>query len=1122
MCSRVRLIQCLLVWSIGGVWIFATIPTSAQVSTSGRNSTAAETLKLAHGLLQRGRYLLAADQYTQFLEQQPSGPSAWEARYFLGFTRRSLGQPARAREQFAQYLRESPTDHPYRGSALFQLGEADFRLDQPEEAQTALTQFVREYPDHSQIGVGWEYLGEIALRNRKWAEARRAFEEAMRRGLRGPSAPRARYGLGLALMALDEDALALRAFERLEGTDDDWSAKARLRIGKIHRRAGRLEAADETLAVLERDTPNHRLVPEARFLRGEMLIERGRDEEAIAIWGPVAASEAETWAVRTAYHLGLVLRRQGRPDEALVVWDRTLQRFPDTTWTAAFRFRTAETLAQLGQSDLARQRFEQLVDEAPEDPWANDALVRAAELAWDQQQVDQAGRIARRLLDRTADRTQHVLAKLILARVARTKQVPDQAIAALEPELASLDLQNDPTTPDAKEVDANDSALSTDLAVKLRFELALAYCQAGRDAEASALLDRLAQQSGPLAAPSLYLLGKQRFEAGAPEEAVGPLGNAIAADPDAEWASQARAYLVLALESLGRMDEGLEILDDWTLRKPDDPTLTTVRIRLAESALDAGNSGRAITLFEEALIPIADDDRRDASGESLAVRARVGLAYALLNADQPDRAAEQFAAVLDMASASDQAPEWLYYRGLAWRRLGQTERAEQDWLRVRNEFTDSVWAQPSRIAGARLLAQEGRYDEAAALFAQAVEALDARGKGPPLANPDPETVEADRRGPAELGDLDRLLADWAWTLIDAGRDNEADQLFQRLVEQMPESPLVPEARLALAESAYNRTDLPSVLRWLMPFEQAEVSSDDLVEAPKFDPVLRQSVLYLLGRVALDQHRWDDAQQWLTRLIEANPELSLRREAAFWIAESLLQAGDAAQAAREFQELAFDMPDDPPVSQEEPWRATAQLRYVQALVQQERWDDVLEVADQLIRQRGPRKGRATDRPNPNPEEDSGPESSPDPWLAELAFARGRAWQQKARFEEALEAYRQVTEYWPHSMLAARAQLMRGEVHYHQEDYQAALKELYHVDIFYDAPTWEALALLEIGKIYQRLDRPDDAYEAYRRIIKDFPDSPASEQAVQLQRQLAKPDRSDLPTDTKEPYNIDVSR
>ena len=46
------------------------------------------------------------------------------------------------------------------------------------------------------------------------------------------------------------------------------------------------------------------------------------------------------------------------------------------------------------------------------------------------------------------------------------------------------------------------------------------------------------------------------------------------------------------------------------------------------------------------------------------------------------------------------------------------------------------------------------------------------------------------------------------------------------------------------------------------------------------------------------------------------------------------------------------------------------------------------------------------------------------------------------------------------LAARAQLMRGETYFHQKNYPEAKREFLKVHVLYQAPVWQAAALLEV--------------------------------------------------------------
>ena len=74
------------------------------------------------------------------------------------------------------------------------------------------------------------------------------------------------------------------------------------------------------------------------------------------------------------------------------------------------------------------------------------------------------------------------------------------------------------------------------------------------------------------------------------------------------------------------------------------------------------------------------------------------------------------------------------------------------------------------------------------------------------------------------------------------------------------------------------------------------------------------------------------------------------------------------------------------------------------------------------------------------------------------------------------------------LAAQAQFMRGETYFHEDRLREALREFLRVDILYDAPRWQAAALLEAGKAYERLDQWADAAETYSRLVDKFPKDP----------------------------------
>ncbi len=144
--------------------------------------------------------------------------------------------------------------------------------------------------------------------------------------------------------------------------------------------------------------------------------------------------------------------------------------------------------------------------------------------------------------------------------------------------------------------------------------------------------------------------------------------------------------------------------------------------------------------------------------------------------------------------------------------------------------------------------------------------------------------------------------------------------------------------------------------------------------------------------------------------------------------------------------------------------------MQSLLAKKKWAEVVTAAEEFAR----------DAPD-------------EPRISEVDYARGRGLQQLARFDEARAAFKSVIDARKGGDLVARAQLMIGETYYHQKDYHEAIRQFLKVVILYDAPRWQAAALLETGKAHEQLAQWADAAETYQRLLVDFAKEPAAADA-----------------------------
>jgi TolA-binding protein len=986
---------------------------AGQERTQPQQRKLPEALNFANGLFRDGKFGLAAEEYERFLKNGAKpGPDADDAMYGLAYAELLQLKYKEARGHFEAFLKAAP-DHPKAPTARFRIGETDYLLGNLAAARAELEEFTTRYPDHKHLDTALPCLGDIYLRLGEPSKARAAYEKAIELF---PDQPmdRAKLGLAQALGASKEPEKARAILAALIArAPRDQADKARYQLGLVEAGAGKYEAAVAAFEAVERANPRGAMVPEARLGRAEALDKLGHAAEAEAIWRPLIAEGPRNLGARAAFALGTSLLRRNRPAEARAALDDARRRFAGTAMAPALLFRSAEAASREGKLDDARARFVKLVDDFPKDPWAVDALLQGAELARRARDFDAARTLASSFATRFPNHPQQADARLIEARAALDAGKPREAI-----DLLDLLLNRDKPGPA--------------VAHYARYYLGLAYRADGQKVKADELLDDLAKSpaAAPVANDARFLLGQGHVHAGRFAEAIEPLSKYLDAKPDGDVAPNAMAYLAVAHAELDHADESDAALKTLADRFPKSEALTQARLRLAEKAMAAEHYDRAAGLFR----PVAEGD--DAKTRN---RALSGLGWALLKGKKPAEAAEAFGKLLADAPDDPLAPEAALARGRALEEAERPEDALAAYAQAAETYAKSDQGPAAAIARARLLAKVGKAAEAA-------EAFEAYLNDHPKGEPD---------------HLDDLLADWGWALLDADKVADADRVFGRLLKEFADSPRAAEARVNLAESAYQARKYDEVDKLLAPLLAADT---------KAAPRLVQSALYRHAWTRFRRDDWAGAARSLDRLLKDHPDNPFAREAKYLRAEVDFQAGHAKAAEAAFAAIAAETPaaDENGAG----WARTARLRRVQCLVQLERWADALTLADPL----------KAEIP------------ADDPQRAELDYARGRALQGTAKFDDARAAYQAVIEARKGGDLAARAQLMRGETYFHQKDDKAALREFLQVALLYDAPRWQAAAMLEAGKVYERLDQWAEAADIYKKLGSKFPNDPAAAEAA----------------------------
>ncbi len=1071
-------------------------PKRAAVESTTRPGVS-DSLRFANGLLRQKKFELAAQEYDRILKAGATGSERDDARFGLGNAWLSMGRYREARGAFDDFLKGA-ADDPRALSARFRQGELSYLLGDLPAARSALETFTSAKTGHPSLELAWTYLGDTSFALEDLPRAKVAYERSLAAYPQGRTSDRARYGLARTLAASGEPDRALGMLDELiKRGSPEWLDRCWLQIGLIRESAGRLAEAVEALGALERAAPKSSLISEARIHRAVALARLGRAGEARELLGPLAANGPESIGPRAALELATIQLAGGQSQEAAATLESALKLYAKSPDAVALEYRLAEALRKLNRLKEAEARFLKVAEGFPGDAWADDALVGAAQSALERGDSATARRLAGTFAARFPQSSLRAEMRLVEARAASQLGQPKDAVAILEslvgstagsPEASALPEEGKPDG-GGKKAAAPAAALPPALAAAAQYDLALAYRALGRGAEADAILAKLAKaQAGPITADAQFLVGQSQLDAGRYAEAVAPLEGYLAANPRGDVAEFAMAHLVMARLALGQSDAAWKMLARLAQEFPESKSLAPARLRVAEAALNAHQAALAAEQFKLAAgnpkpgpggASSPAPKSGDATTRALQMRAYRGLGKALAELGRTAEAASAFGEALALAPDDPTAAEVALAQGQVLEEGRQTDAALAAYARVQERHASSSSAALASLARARLLSKAGRHREAAGAY----ERLIGDGHG--------------RDNLAKAGaSPDGLLAEWGWSLIDAEKPANADRVFARLLKEHADSPYAVDARFNLAESANLEHNYAKVVRLLAPLakqkagdgkstRKTEAKPNEAKANPPDSPDslrrLLPAVLYRLGRTQIELKDWEAAAVALDRLLTEFPENSYRREARYLRAECALQRGDAAAALAGFSAL---LGEKPAATDQEGWISTVRLKQIESWIALHRWNDALEGAQAMKKSLGAK----------------------DAVAVELDFAIGQALIGLARLDEARAAFDRVIDSSGKGDLGAHALLMHGEAYFHQEKLHEALRDFLKVDILYKAPRWQAAALLEAGKVYERLDQWADAAETYGRLLARFPkEAPASEAG---QRQAAAGRRASL--------------
>jgi len=293
---------------------------------------------------------------------------------------------------------------------------------------------------------------------------------------------------------------------------------------------------------------------------------------------------------------------------------------------------------------------------------------------------------------------------------------------------------------------------------------------------------------------------------------------------------------------------------------------------------------------------------------------------------------------------------------------------------------------------------------------------------------------------------DQAMYELARVQTETGAYPGARQRFQQLIEEHPQSPLRSDAIYRLAKLELQAEDRGAARRWFLK----------LVDVPTDSFAAHAN--YQLGKLAISDHDWTAAQEYMEAVTEQFSDSELAPLARYWNAESLFQLDDYKRSLQSFQLLdAGQLPRSR--------RFRVQLRTAQLQAALGNWDQVQPLCQSAL----------TD-------------FSDMPQVYQFEYLLGRTRMEQARFAAARDLFRNVVHTAGKTETAAMAQWMIGETYFHQREFEEAINQYYLVESQHPYTQWTSAALLQAAKCYEHLGQSEPA----QQLLQHIADLPADNQ------------------------------
>ena len=1003
---------------------------------------------LALGLYRKGRWDQAAEQFKKFLDANPQAAEAASAQLYLGLSLVNSEDYREGREVLRKYVRRNIAGDNL-ADAYYRIGECSYFLNDLPTAEADLETFLAKYPQHELRSYALPYLGDAELRLGKPLDAAGHFKQSLIDFPRGRLADEAKFGLARAAEASHKLEDAAVIYRELAAGQSSRADDARLWLGSLEYSAGRYEQAAKEFQLLVEKFPESSLVPTAHLNAGFALYRKGDPQAAITeltIAGTSPGSEA------AALHwIGMSEKALKHSSDAAKAFEAVVTNHNSSPLAAESLFEWAELIYRERDYSKAATLFDQLATMAPKGNHAAEALYYGAAAAAAAGGLDAAEERITRLQQQFPRDPLYARGRLLLATInlQRSQRADVTEDRANELRVAATQVFSSLIESSEPEVVRNQA----------RFELARFQEMQGQPQAALKTLEPLAKvllTGAGEPAEALLVAGRASLalkNAPAAEAAATAYLNRVPEARRLEAAADQGA--ALALRAAARLMERRSepALADWRQMLIDLPAgefrIAATR-DLAERAYATEQWPVAAELFDK-LLALTQGTATEATALS-------GLGWSRFQEQKYAAAAETFGTLLkNFPTAEPLAPEAAYLRGKALQETGDLKKSAEAYRTAFEMYAPAIpvaagaesegTARNVYLAGlqlARVLRLEQQIDEADAAYAKLLELFPRPRNLPALLEewallhyeaedyvrsdaiyarllkeaPASEQADNARLNLAEsalfngkLGESKSMLSELIGSAsASVNIKQRAMSLLIGLAAQQQEWQEVQRLGTAFLKQYPKATERAVVLHQLgeaqLQLNEPAAAQESLLAVAQLadEPAIRSQPWFprtyiLLGEVAFQQKRYDDAEKYIEQVAAIEPQPPYA-----YLAEELL--GRVLKNRRKFDESrdAFERVLNNEQARGTETAARAQYEVAQTYFLQERWDDAQTAAFKVYTLY----------------------AFPE-WQAPALYMAGTCDDALGKREQALKTYRDVVKEFPQSSYAqlAEAKLKRAQ-------------------------------------------------------------------------------------------------